>query len=194
MAENEEKETKEGEEEGAEKKGGGLKAMLIPVIASAVTSAIVGAVMIFVLAPKPSAEGEAEVEEGSAEHGSAEGGKTEGGEKSGHGGEKSETPEHAGVYLQYDPFIVTIFDHEKVHYLKATVALELSNEGVKGEIQAKDAQIRDSLIFVLGDFTLRELLDNQAKLLVKDVLIKTLNKIVGKDKILNVYFTEFTIQ
>jgi flagellar FliL protein len=192
MAENEDKETKEGEggEEG-EKKPSAIKALLVPVLASAVTSAIVGVILILVLSPKPRPAEDAG--DDTAEHASTEAGGEKGGEGKTAGGEKKDAVTQAGVYLQYDPFIVTIFDHEKVHYLKATVSLELKSESVKGEIQAKDAQIRDSLIFVLGDFTLRELLDNQAKLLVKDVLIKTLNKIVGKDKILNVYFTEFTI-
>lgn len=195
MAENE---AKEGEE-GAKPAGGGIKALLVPILSSAVTAAIVG-VVFMMMAPKPAPapeEGEAQ-----GEHGTTEGG--HGGGGGGHGETEStvvhdEAPagsqgKPTGIYQKFDSLIVTIFDHEQVHYLKAGITLELAREEIKEEITAKDPQIRDSIIFILGDFTMRELLDNQGKTIVKESMIKTLNKILGPGKIVNVYFAEYTVQ
>lgn len=188
----EKEETKEGAAEG-EKKPSALKALLVPILSSAVTAGIVGAVVAIVLAPKappPDADG-ATAESHGEESGSGHGAEVE----STHGGAvEGDSKNKTGIYLNYDPFIVSIFDREKVHYLKVVLSLELNSEATKEEITAKGPQIRDSMIFVLSDFTLRELLDNQAKSMLKQILMKTLNKILGKGKIINVYFTEFTIQ
>lgn len=182
MAEETEEAKEGGEKSGG---GGGLKAILIPVLASAVVSAVIGAVFTFVLAPQPEIkqdEIDRALQEASTQAdmvGDAGGG---------------EVGKQTGIFHNYDPFIVSIFDREKVHYLKVVLSLELSAENVKDAISAKNPQIRDAMIFVLSDFTLRELLDNQAKNLLKEVMVKTLNKILGKGKITNIYFTEFTIQ
>lgn len=200
--------------EGGEKKPNAMKALLVPILSSAVTAAVVGGLVVTLM--KPSAA-PSEPAEGKTEHGAESGGHGEGGgeaegahaapEPEGHGsehaveavadahggGEPSKV-KHTGNYYQYDSFVVSIFDREKVHYLRLKVALEMSSEAVKEELDLKDPQIKDSMIFVLGDFTVRELLDNQAKLLVKEVLMKTLNKILGKGKIIDIYFTEFVVQ
>ena len=202
-----EEEKKDGDEAKAEKKSGGMMGMLLPAIISAVTSAVVGVVIVFVLAPKPEAapadaageeHGAAKAEhgEGGGEHG-AEAAPSEGEGASGAVEEEFDPyakKQHTGKYFQYDPLTISIFDREKVHYLRLKVVFELSGDEVKDELGAKDPQIKDSLIFVLGDFTVLELLDNQAKLLVKEVLLKTLNRLLGKGKVVDIYFTEFVVQ
>ncbi len=176
-------------EAGEEKKGGGgaaIKALILPIAASAITAAIVGAIFTFVLAPKPQVVTD-EVDKALEESAHTEQQAVV--QETGESGVKT-----TGIFHNYDPFIVSIFDREKVHYLKVVLSLELESEGVKDTIAAKNPQIRDAMIFVLSDFTLRELLDNQAKNLLKEVMTKTLNKILGKGKIVNIFFTEFTIQ
>ncbi|OVE81289.1 hypothetical protein BVY03_04200 [bacterium K02(2017)] len=160
-----------------------LMGILIPVLVSAVTAAIVGVIFTFVLAPKPEHKPD-EVDNALKDAT----------EKIEHSTQDMLMAGQTGIYHNYDPFIVSIFDREKVHYLKVVLSLELANEGVKEEISVRNPQVRDAMIFVLSDFTLRELLDNQSKNLLKEVLVKTLNKILGKAKVLNIYFTEFTIQ
>lgn len=199
-----EEEKKEGEEK-PEKKPSNLMGILIPVISSAVTAAIVGLVVVFVLAPKPEATAPAGAEGGHAPAAEAgHGGGSEHGAAAESAPAKDEFSEeefdpyakkkHTGKYFQYDPLTISIFDREKVHYLRLKVVFELGNDEVKDELSVKDPQIKDSLIFVLGDFTVRELLDNQAKLLVKEVLLKTLNRLLGKGKVVDIYFTEFVVQ
>ncbi|MBF0104145.1 MAG: flagellar basal body-associated FliL family protein [Deltaproteobacteria bacterium] len=173
----------EGEEE--EKKESKIKALLIPVITSAVTAAVVGLVFAFVISPKQGplpeeAGADAAQQAGAQEASVATQEMLEGG--------------HSGIFHNYDPFIVSIFDREKVHYLKVVLSLELASESIKEEIAVRNPQLRDAMIFVLSDFTLRELLDNQSQNLLKENLVKTVNKILGKGKVLSIYFTEFTIQ
>lgn len=176
------------EEEGS----GGWKAALLPVVTSLLTAAIVGGGMWYYFQTKlasqradAKAASEKQIPElpvPAVPAGLAD--------ASG----DAAAAKHTGIYHQYDPFVVSIFDREKVHYLRIKVALELSHAGMEEEITSKDPQIKDAMIFVLGDFTVRELLDNQAKLLVKDVLLKTLNKILGESRVVDVYFTEFVVQ
>lgn len=195
MAEKEEEVEAAAEEEEV-KKPSKLKALLIPVLTSALTAALVGVALIFFMAPHPepvSEEAGAETEAGAGHGAGSEGEHKSGGEQTTQHQEIL-TGGHSGIYHNYDPFIVSIFDREKVHYLKVVLSLELASEGVKEEINLRNPQVRDAMIFVLSDFTLRELLDNQSKNLLKEILIKTLNKILGEDKVLQIYFTEFTIQ
>lgn len=180
MADDLDNELEDGEEG---KKSGRLGSLLVPILTSALTAAIVGAIFTFVLAPKPEAPKDDIDKAVEAISKAPE-----------QGVEPTAWGKQTGIYHNYDPFIVSIFDREKVHYLKVVLSLELHNEVVKEEIAAKNPQIRDAMIFVLSDFTLRELLDNQAKNLLKEILVKTLNKILGKGKVVNIYFTEFTIQ
>src|SRR3989338_7906911 len=106
--------------EEVEKKGGGLKALLLPIISSAVTATIVGVVLIFVLAPKPqhvetNVDPSTHVEKETHE---------EGGQNKNSSAQRKQT----GIYYAYDnAFVVSIFDREKVHYLRIKVTLELTS-------------------------------------------------------------------
>jgi len=177
--------SKEEETEGTGevKKSSKLMGILIPVITSAITAVAVAFALTTFMKP-PEAPKDEEVENSLKETAQESKVSTQdllvGGQ--------------TGIYHNYDPFIVSIFDREKVHYLKVVLSLEVASEMVKEEIIAKNPQVRDAMIFVLSDFTLRELLDNQSKNLLKDVLVKTLNNILGNGKVINIYFTEFTIQ
>jgi len=185
MAEENEAATEEGAEEAeVKKKKLDIKALLIPIISSMVTAGIVGAVVAIFLAPKPQMLPQ-EAEQNTEQTDSLLANEQL---------KEADTSGQTGIFHNYDPFVVSIFDREKVHYLKVMLSLELSNEKVKDDINAKNPQIRDAMIFVLSDFTLRELLDNQAKNLLKEVMVKTLNGILGKGKVINIYFTEFTLQ
>jgi flagellar FliL protein len=180
----------EEEESGNE---GSWRGILLPVLISALTATAVGGAMWFYFFPKMQKQ-QQEQAQAAAE--------TQAAQIPAPADDAAESVidqahthvKHTGLYHQYDSFVVSIFDREKVHYLRIKVALELSNQAVSDEITIKDPQIKDAMIFVLGDFTVRELLDNQAKLLVKDVLLKTLGKILGTGKVIDVYFTEFVVQ
>ena len=183
----------EEEVEGEEKEPSKLMGLLLPGGVGAVAGAIVSVVVVMVLG----GGGEAPPVDPTAKP------PTEqiAGDKDGDG-----TPEigdtydpyakkkHTGEYHPFDPLVISIFDREKVHYLRIRITLELKDKLVLEEITKKSPQIKDSLIFVLSDYTVRELLDNQAKHLVKQTLLKTLGKLLGKGKIVDIYFTEFVVQ
>lgn len=118
-----------------------------------------------------------------AEHGEG------GGEEGGHGGEAGEA-----LKYKFEPFVINVFEKNSIHYLKLQVEVNTSAAGVPEEIKSKLPQLRDALIFMVSDMTMREIVSVGGKMLLKEEMATTFNKMLTKGKITKVFFTEFTIQ
>ena len=161
--------------------GGGNKKKFI-IIGAGVAVAVILAVVIFMMmgkgdkkgAKKEGAEGQAKVEA------KAEGGKE---------GAAATT----NIY-PLDPFIVNIYDGQELRYLKVKVELEMVGQGVKPELDARLAPIRDAILVLLSTKTLQEIQDIQGKTQLKDEILGAINKHIPPGKIAKVYFTDFVVQ
>lgn len=111
-------------------------------------------------------------------------------EKKGEGGEKGSV---ATVY-PLEPFIVNIYDGDELRYLKIKVEFEMASAEVKGEIDAKQAALRDAILVLLTTKTMREVQDLQGKNQLRDEILATTGKILGPGKVIKVYFTDFVVQ
>ncbi len=151
-------------------------------------------------APEEGAEGVKEertaappVEEGAAEkapkeekHGKEEkGGKEEGKHGAEGGGE---------FVFKFDSIVVNIFEKNSIHFLKLGLEAACSNAEVMEELKVKKSPLQDKLLFIAGDTTLREISTAGGKALLKEDIIAAFNKVLKSGKILELYFTEFTIQ
>ena len=161
--------------------GGGNKKKFI-IIGAGVAVAVILAVVIFMMmgkgdkkgAKKEGAEGQAKVEA------KAEGGKE---------GAAATT----NIY-PLDPFIVNIYDGQELRYLKVKVELEMVGQGVKPELDARLAPIRDAILVLLSTKTLQEIQDIQGKTQLKDEILGAINKHIPPGKIAKVYLTDFVVQ
>lgn len=203
----------------AEGGGGGMMKILL-IVGPVAIAVIITAVIFIFFVGKDSAESEGEIvaEEGAevaetakkpaqeekevkkeekkeekkegAKHGEKKG--EEG--KEGKEGEVKSVPPGSELYHEMDSMVVNIFDRTTIRYLKVSMTLAYIDPAVGEKIIANNAKVKDTIIFIVGDMTLRELNDAAGREILKEDIILALNKILGEQSIANIYFTEFTIQ
>jgi len=173
-----------------EAEGGNGNKKLFIIIGAAVAVAVILGAVVFMMAgkgdKKDKGKDEAKVE-GKAET------KAEAG---GHGGEAAAGKEGAPASNIYplEPFIVNIYDGQELRYLKVKVELEMVGVGVKSELDARLAAIRDSILVLLSAKTLQDVQDVQGKNQLKEEILGAINKNIPPGKIAKVYFTDFVVQ
>ncbi len=145
------------------------------------------------------AEEDAKAEEGGEEakaeegHGAKEGGTEETkAEGEGEGGEGA-PPSEAALY-KFEPVIVNVVEKNSLHYLKLQMAMECSNPETMEEIKLRTPELRDALLFLINDMTLREILSSAGKAFLKEDIRAAFNKFLKKGEVKKIYFTDFTIQ
>jgi flagellar FliL protein len=112
-------------------------------------------------------------------------------EKKGEGGEKGGAA--ANIY-PLEPFIVNIYDGQEIRYLKLKVEFEVAGAEAKGEVEARQAPLRDAILVLLTTKTLQDIQDLQGKNQLRDEILTATNRIVPPGKVTKVYFTDFVVQ
>jgi len=177
------------EQAAAEAEGGGDKKKYIIIGAAVVVAIILGAVVFMMMGKGDKKETKKEGAEAQTEA-KAEG-KAEGG---GHGAAAGGKEGAATNIYPLEPFIVNIYDGQELRYLKVRVELEMVGQGVKPELEARLAPIRDAILVLLSTKTLQEVQDIQGKTQLKDEILGAVNKHIPPGKIAKVYFTDFVVQ
>lgn len=98
------------------------------------------------------------------------------------------------LIVKFDPLVVNIFEKNSIHYLKLSLEFLVNKPEVIEEISASKSRLRDRLLFIFSDTTLREALSVGGKELLKEDIMVSFNRVLSKGKILRVYFSDFTIQ
>jgi flagellar protein FliL len=80
------------------------------------------------------------------------------------------------------------------NYLKADIALELSNKLLEKEIDEKLPKIKDTILMILSEQTAESVADNKGKLRMKDEIMKRINSYLTAGKLENIYFIGFVVQ
>ncbi|GFE59490.1 flagellar basal body-associated protein FliL [Geobacter sp. AOG2] len=163
---------------------GGNKKLFI-IIGAAVAVAVILGVVVFMMAGKGDKKDKGK-EEAKVEA------KAEAGGHGGEGGGK----EGAAVSNIYplEPFIVNIYDGQELRYLKIKIELEMVGAGVKADLDARLAAIRDSILVLLSAKTLQDIQDVQGKNQLKEEILAAINKNIPPGKVAKVYFTDFVVQ
>jgi flagellar FliL protein len=184
--------------------GGGKKKLFI-IIGAAVAVALVLGVAAFMMMgkgdKKAKKEGEAATTEAAAGAHGAAAPAAEGGHGAaaapaagGHGGAPAGAAGATANIFAMDPFIVNIYDGQELRYLKVKVELEMVSPAIKGELDARLAQVRDSILILLSAKTMQDIQDVQGKNALKDEILGAINKCIPPGKIAKVYFTDFVVQ
>ena len=178
MAKEPKEEREEEGQEGEEKPKKSKK--LIIIIAVIVLVLIIGGVGAFfaLKAPKGgegAAEGAAQEEEAKTEEGAAEG----------HG-------EVEANLFPLETFIVNL--QVKGSFLKVDIQLEFAAAEEMKSAEKEVPRLRDTIIQILSSKTAAEILTSDGKEKLKDELRQSINGLLGEEKVVEVYFTEFIIQ
>jgi flagellar FliL protein len=167
-----------------ETEGGGGNKKLFIIIGAAVAVAVILGAVVFMFAGKGDKK-EKGKEEAKVET------KAEAG---GHGGEAGGKEGAGSNIYPLEPFIVNIYDGQELRYLKVKIEMEMVGVGVKSEIDARLAPIRDSILVLLSSKTLQDIQDVQGKNQLKEEILGAINKNIPPGKVAKVYFTDFVVQ
>lgn len=99
-----------------------------------------------------------------------------------------------GPIAELPSLIVNLNEPEGTRYLKATVAISLSDEKFVKEVERLRPIIRDQFIRELSELNFRQTMGAKNKLAVKRRLLKRFNDLLGPDAGTEVFLTEFIVQ
>ena len=154
------------------KKGGKLKLIIIAVVLLAVLGGGGFAAWKFFLQPEEAHNATAENAEGQPEV----------------------AAETGGQLVTLDSFVVNLSDPMGRRYLKTTLDVEVANAAAAAELAAAMPKVKDTLLLLLSSKSFAEISSMDKKIELKNDIVNRLNQIIGKNKVRNVYFTEFVVQ
>lgn len=106
---------------------------------------------------------------------------------------QSDLPRSSGQVLPLPPITVNISDPSGRRYLKLGMEVEV-NADVSAALQANSPRIRDAIIMLLAGKTFNDISSPDGKVLLKAEVAARLNQILGAQRIIRVYFTDFVVE
>lgn len=106
---------------------------------------------------------------------------------------QTDLPRSGGMVLPLPPVTVNLADPNGRRYLKLGMEVEV-NRDVASELKAQSARIRDSIIMLLAGKTYGEISSPDGKVLLKAEIAARLNQILGAQRVIRVYLTDFVVQ
>ena len=114
-----------------------------------------------------------------------------GGEGGGHGGEGEVASDALAII---DNLVVNPSDTEGTRFLLASVALEPSSPDLTEIISARDVELRDALLRVLGAKTVDQLVDIGQRAELAEELRLAVEAIIGEGTIHGIFIPQYVIQ
>lgn len=93
--------------------------------------------------------------------------------------------------VSFEPIYVNLNGSEGYKVLKVTMSMEVENTEVQDEISRRETQIKDIILVLLSSKTYGEVSGENAKRLLKEEIIDTVNSFLTKGKIKKILITEF---
>jgi flagellar FliL protein len=90
--------------------------------------------------------------------------------------------------------VVNPAESQGLRFLIATLAIEVDRPETAAALAARDAEVRDALVRVLGSKTVAELADVASRGALKDELAATVSSLLSSGKVLQIYLPQFVIQ
>jgi flagellar basal body-associated protein FliL len=113
-------------------------------------------------------------------------------------GGESATPAEGEIHikstLHLETFVLNLADTDQKSYLRVGIDLGLTKEMKRGEEGPPVAQIRDTILGVLAEATVNDLMTASGKTKLKQNLLHALQERMPDLGVGEVYFTEFLIQ
>ncbi|WP_411330209.1 flagellar basal body-associated protein FliL [Desulfovibrio desulfuricans] len=130
---------------------------------------------------------------GASGHAGAGGSGGAGGAGDGRIERQGDLPRSGGQVLPLPPITVNISDPTGRRYLKLGMEVEV-NADVAAALQANNPRIRDAIIMLLAGKTFNDISTPDGKVLLKAEVAARLNQILGAQRVIRVYFTDFVVE
>jgi len=102
--------------------------------------------------------------------------------------------EEAPIYQELDTFMVNLADSGGKRFLKATIRLKVNSLQVGEECKLRNFEIRDLVLTLLTSKESEDIIKPEDKLSLKKQIMETINRVLRKGQVVDVYFTEFLVQ
>lgn len=106
---------------------------------------------------------------------------------------QSDLPRSGGMVLPLPPVTVNLADPSGRRYLKMGMEVEV-NADVSAALQANNARIRDAIIMLLAGKSYADIASPDGKVLLKAEVAARLNQILGAQRVIRVFFTDFVVE
>ena len=106
---------------------------------------------------------------------------------------QSDLPRSGGMVLPLPSMTVNLSDPAGRRYLKMGMEVEV-NADVSAALQANNARIRDAIIMLLAGKNYADISTPDGKVLLKAEVAARLNQILGAQRVIRVYFTDFVVE
>lgn len=106
---------------------------------------------------------------------------------------QSDLPRSGGMVLPLPSITVNLSDPAGRRYLKMGMEVEV-NADVSAALQANNARIRDAIIMLLAGKNYADIATPDGKVLLKAEVAARLNQILGAQRVIRVYFTDFVVE
>ena len=102
-------------------------------------------------------------------------------------------PRSQGIVVPLPPITVNLYDAGGRRYLKLGMEVEV-NKDVSKALKDNEARIRDAVIMLLAGKTYAEVASPDGKVMLKAEVANRLNQILGGQRVIRIYFTDFVVQ
>ncbi|MGD8292798.1 MAG: flagellar basal body-associated FliL family protein [Desulfobacterales bacterium] len=99
-----------------------------------------------------------------------------------------------GPIYPLDTFIVNLADKGGKRYLRISIDLELESEELESEVEKRLPQVRDSILTILPTKRFEDINTTKGKTDLRDQMLSSLNGLLARGQITNIYFKEFVVQ
>ena len=99
-----------------------------------------------------------------------------------------------GPIFPLDTFIVNLADPNGNRYLRVTIKLELKSDEITEQVEKRLPHIRDGILMILPTKKYSDINSVEGKTALRDQIMASINNLLNKDSVTNIYFTEFVVQ
>jgi len=104
------------------------------------------------------------------------------------------TAEVTGPIAPVDPFVVNLDEPGAPRYLKLTIQLEMKDKDAVEVLDHAKQPVRDQVLGYLSNLKVADTLGEANKQKIRDGLLARIDKVVGKDRVRRMFFSEFVVQ
>ena len=106
---------------------------------------------------------------------------------------QSDLPRSTGFVLPLPMITVNLSDPGGRRYLKLGMEVE-ANADISTEIKVQEARIRDAIIMLLAGKSYGDVASPDGKVMLKAEVAARLNQILGAQRVIRIYFTDFVVE
>ena len=99
-----------------------------------------------------------------------------------------------GPVVTMEPFVINLADEGASRYLKLGFDLELGNGKAKDELEKAMRVVRDEIFRYLSGLSVSDTLGEAAKHKIQDEIVGRIEKLLGRERVRRLFFTEFVVQ